>query len=63
MNITEKRLPQDGRIDIQKEDYTVDIRVSTMPTIYGEKIVLRILNRQSLIEYKSDLGFSPYAID
>ena len=63
MNITEKRLPQDGRIDIQIEDYTVDIRVSTMPTIYGEKIVLRILNRQSLIENKSDLGFSPYAID
>ena len=63
MNITEKRLPQDGRIDIQIEDYTVDIRVSTMPTIYGEKIVLRILNRQSLIKNKSDLGFSPYAID
>ena len=63
MNITEKRLPQDGRTDIQIEDYTVDIRVSTMPTIYGEKIVLRILNRQSLIKNKSELGFSPYAID
>lgn len=62
MNITEKRLPQDGRTDIQIDDYTVDIRVSTMPTIYGEKIVLRILNRQALIKNKSELGFSPHAI-
>ena len=63
MNITEKRLPQDGRVDIQIDDYTLDIRVSTIPTIHGEKIVLRILNRQSLIQNKSDLGFSPYAIE
>ena len=63
MNITEKRLPQDGRVDIQMDDYTLDIRVSTIPTIHGEKIVLRILNRQSFIKNKSELGFSPYAIE
>ena len=58
INITEKRLPQDGRMDIEIEDVKVDIRTSTIPTIYGEKIVLRILNRQALIKDKSELGFS-----
>lgn len=63
MNITEKRLPQDGRTDIKLDDYIIDIRVSTTPTIYGEKIVLRILNRQGFIKDKSELGFSDYAIE
>lgn len=63
MNITEKRLPQDGRTDIKLDDYIIDIRVSTTPTIYGEKIVLRILNRQGFIKDKSKLGFSDYAIE
>ena len=63
MNITEKRLPQDGRTDIKLDDYIIDIRVSTTPTIYGEKIVLRILNRQDFIKDKSELGFSDYAIE
>ena len=62
MNITEKRLPQDGRMDKKIDDIMVDIRTSTMPTIYGEKVVLRILNRQSLIKEKSELGFSKQAI-
>ena len=63
MNIAEKRLPQDGRTDIKLDDYIIDIRVSTTPTIYGEKIVLRILNRQDFIKDKSELGFSDYAIE
>lgn len=63
INITEKRLPQDGRMDIEIEDVKVDIRTSTIPTIYGEKIVLRILNRQALIKDKSELGFSEQAIE
>lgn len=63
INITEKRLPQDGRMDIKIEDVKVDIRTSTIPTIYGEKIVLRILNRQALIKEKSELGFSNQAIE
>ncbi len=58
MNITEKRLPQDGRMEKQTDDIIADIRTSTMPTIYGEKIVLRILNRQPFIKEKSELGFS-----
>ena len=63
INITEKRLPQDGRMDIEIEEVKVDIRTSTIPTIYGEKIVLRILNRQALIKDKSELGFSEQAIE
>lgn len=63
MNITEKRLPQDGRIEKKIDDITVDIRSSTIPTIYGEKIVLRILNRQALIKEKFKLGFSKQAIE
>ena len=63
MNIAEKRLPQDGRTDIKLDDCIIDIRVSTIPTIYGEKIVLRILNRQDFIKDKSELGFSDYAIE
>ena len=63
MNITEKRLPQDGRMEKNIDDIIVDIRTSTIPTIYGEKIVLRILNRKSLIKEKSELGFSKQAID
>ena len=63
MNITEKRLPQDGRMEKQTDDIIADIRTSTMPTIYGEKIVLRILNRQPFIKEKSELGFSKLAIE
>lgn len=63
MNITEKRLPQDGRMEKKIDDIIVDIRTSTIPTIYGEKIVLRILNRTSLIKEKSELGFSKQAIE
>ena len=62
MNIAEKRLPQDGRTDVKLDDLALDIRVSTIPTIYGEKIVLRILNRKNLIQKKSELGFSNDAI-
>ena len=63
MNIAEKRLPQDGRMEKKIDDIIVDIRSSTIPTIYGEKMVLRILNRQSLIKEKSELGFSKPAIE
>lgn len=63
MDITEKRLSQDGRVDIDVEGNLVDIRVSTIPTIYREKIVLRILDRNSFLKTKSDLGFSEGAIE
>ncbi len=58
LDITEKRLPQDGRIKIKASDRFVDIRVSTLPTYYGEKIVLRILETGDLISSISNLGFN-----
>lgn len=62
MNIAEKRLPQDGRVDISINNEVIDIRVSSIPTVYGEKIVLRILNRKSFLKDKKELGFSDIAI-
>ena len=62
MDITEKRLPQDGRIDVEINNLIVDIRISTVPTIYGEKIVMRLLNRNSFLKTKEELGFSKKAI-
>ena len=44
MNIAEKRIPQDGRFDYANDDFKVDLRVSTIPTMYGEKCVMRLLN-------------------
>ncbi|WP_455538078.1 GspE/PulE family protein [Terrisporobacter sp.] len=63
MDITEKRLPQDGRIDVKVENLVVDIRISTVPTSYGEKIVLRLLNRKSFLKSKIELGFSKKSIE
>jgi len=63
MDITERRLPQDGRVDIKVKNKNIDIRVSTMPTIFGEKIVLRILNRDSFLKSKKELGFSGKSIE
>lgn len=63
MDITEKRLPQDGRVDLKIKNNLIDIRVSTVPTIYNEKIVLRILNRNSFLKTKEELGFSTSSIE
>ncbi len=58
LDISEKRLPQDGRINFNQDDYKFDIRVSVLPTLYGEKVVLRILsNDASNVELK-ELGFN-----
>ena len=62
IDITEKRLPQDGRADINVFDKLIDIRTSTIPTTYGEKIVLRILNRDNFFKTKEEIGFSEEAI-
>jgi general secretion pathway protein E len=56
LNIAEKRLPQDGRIDIRIADKNVDIRVSTIPTSFGERVVLRLLDKSSVLLKLSDLG-------
>ncbi|MEG6522526.1 GspE/PulE family protein [Desulfotomaculum sp. 1211_IL3151] len=61
LDIAEKRLPQDGRIQYEKENWQYDLRVSTMPTVYGEKVVIRILNSDSLKRFNIDqLSFSPH---
>jgi general secretion pathway protein E len=56
LNIAEKRLPQDGRIDIKIADRNVDIRVSSIPTAFGERVVLRLLDKTASILNLSDLG-------
>ena len=58
MDIAEKRLPQDGRIRVRAKESPVDLRVSTLPTFYGEKAVIRILNKQTASLSIDDLGFS-----
>ncbi|MCD6265612.1 MAG: type II secretion system ATPase GspE [Deltaproteobacteria bacterium] len=58
LNIAEKRLPQDGRIEIKIGDKNVDIRVSTIPTAFGERIVLRLLDKTNVLLKVSDLGMS-----
>ncbi|KPL00614.1 MAG: type II secretion system protein GspE, partial [candidate division Zixibacteria bacterium SM23_73_2] len=57
LDISERRLPQDGRIKIKIGERTIDLRLSVLPTIYGEKVVMRILDPQSLMVDLTKLGF------
>jgi len=57
MDIAERRKPQDGRISLRIENKAIDFRVSSLPTIYGEKIVLRILDKSSAMVPLENLGF------
>jgi general secretion pathway protein E len=57
LNIAERRLPQDGRIRIAVQGREFDLRVSTTPTLHGESVVMRILDRTSLVAELSELGF------
>jgi general secretion pathway protein E len=59
LNIAERRLPQDGRIMLRIKGKEIDFRVSSIPTIYGESLVLRILDRGSTLLDIEKLGFSP----
>lgn len=58
LDIAEKRTPQDGRIEFANDDFNLDMRVSTIPTVYGEKIVMRLINRGSFLKRESELGLS-----
>jgi len=58
LDISEKRLPQDGRIFFQRDQYKFDIRVSIIPTLFGEKIVLRLLNNDANDIDLNKIGFS-----
>ena len=62
MDITESRAPQDGRSHIKMEGKQIELRISTFPTIYGENVVLRILDQSSALMGLEDLGFSPEAL-
>jgi type II secretion system protein E len=59
MNIAERRLPQDGRIRVTLQGRRVDIRVSTVPTVHGESIVMRLLDRSTVFLTFDRLGFTP----
>jgi type IV pilus assembly protein PilB len=63
MDIMEKRKPQDGRIKIRVQGKTIDLRVSTLPTIYGENVVMRILDQESLQLDLTKLGFEPEELE
>jgi type IV pilus assembly protein PilB len=62
LNIAEKRVPQDGRISMKVGGRQLDLRVATLPTVYGEKVVIRILDKTNALLRLEDLGFleQPY---
>ena len=62
LDIAERRVPQDGRIKIKVLNRTIDLRVSSLPTIFGEKIVMRILDKTNLNIDLEKLGFEPAAM-
>ncbi|MGZ6962148.1 MAG: GspE/PulE family protein, partial [Ilumatobacteraceae bacterium] len=63
IDIAERRVPKDGRISLTVDGAPVDLRVSTLPTVYGEKIVMRILDRASSVQSLASLGFLPYQLE
>jgi MSHA biogenesis protein MshE len=63
LDISEKRLPQDGRLNVIARDQKVDVRMSTMPTQYGESVVLRLLNRRATLQSMDTLGMPPKMLE
>jgi len=63
MDIAETRVPQDGRFQVRLDNREVDIRVSTLPTVYGENIVMRILDKTNLFLGLEDLGLLPDTLE
>ncbi|HET7652328.1 MAG TPA: ATPase, T2SS/T4P/T4SS family [Acidimicrobiales bacterium] len=57
INIAERRIPQDGRVSLRLAEKQIDLRVATLPTVYGEKVVMRILDKSTALLKLSDLGF------
>ncbi len=58
LDIAEKRIPQDGRIELNIDRHSLDMRVSTLPTVCGEKVVIRIIERNNFLKTKEELGLS-----
>ncbi|KRQ88077.1 Type II secretion system protein E [Caloramator mitchellensis] len=63
MDIAEKRIPQDGRTSYNYFDREYDMRISTLPTVYGEKVVIRIADKKAFLKEKKDLGFLKQDLD
>jgi type IV pilus assembly protein PilB len=63
MDIAERRVPQDGRIKLRTTNRNVDLRVSTLPGIYGEKVVIRILDKSAMLLGFDELGFAPQMLE
>ena len=63
LDIAERRLPQDGRIKLRYHQREIDFRVSTLPTIFGEKTVMRILDKEALQLDLNVLGFDPWSLE
>ena len=63
IDIAERRVPKDGRISLTVDGAVVDLRVSTLPTVHGEKIVMRILDRASSVQSLANLGFLPSQLE
>ncbi len=63
LNIAEKRLPQDGRVRFKDRSIDVDLRLSTIPTVYGEKAVMRLLRKAAEIPEIEQLGFAPDTLE
>ena len=59
INIAERRIPQDGRVSLNISGRPVDLRVATLPTVHGEKVVMRILDKSNALLQLTDLGFLP----
>lgn len=59
MDIAEKRIPQDGRVEMELEGRPIDMRISAIPTVHGEKVVIRLLDRSGEVMSKEQLGFTP----
>ena len=58
LNIAERRVPQDGKVEIEVDGRVIDLRISILTTIYGEKVVIRLLDRTGAVHKKEDIGFS-----
>jgi type IV pilus assembly protein PilB len=63
LDITENRVPQDGRIKVNIDFHPVDLRVSTLPTVFGEKVVMRILDMGSTLNDVEKLGFNKHNLE
>jgi len=63
LNIAERRVPQDGHFGLVTNGKSIDFRVAVLPTVYGEKVVMRILDKSSILLRLEDLGFLPEALE